>query len=225
MSRRLSVLAAALLAIWIVAAALPASAHLHDRFGAVEIEIGWETEPTFTGQPNAVAMFLHEVRPRSQAVPLDPGEASLNVEVIFGDKAGTQKMNPVPLEPFEFGEPGEWRSESFVPTRPGAFTFHVTGTLRGRAFDRFYTSGERGAIEGTKFDDVREVAAVSFPEKDPNNGQLQLAIDQVRKTAATAAQAAKDDAKNAKLFGIIGIALAVIGIAFGLRPRRKKAAS
>jgi hypothetical protein len=225
MSRRVSVIAAALIAMWMIAAASPAAAHLADRVGAVEIEIGWATEPTFTGQPNAVVMFMNVIRSRSQAVPLEAGEASLSVEIIFGEKDGTQKMKPVPLEPFEFGEPGEWRSESFVPTRPGAFTFHVTGTLRGRAFDRFYTSGERGAIEGTKFDDVREIAAVSFPEKDQTNADLARALDQSRKTAAAAAQAAKDDAKDAKLFGIIGIALGAIAIVFGLRPRRKKAAS
>ncbi|MGH2783817.1 MAG: hypothetical protein ACRDJ1_00985 [Actinomycetota bacterium] len=226
MPRRSLIVAGPLLAIWIVVAAGPAAAHLTDRAGTVEIEVGWASEPTFTGQPNAVVVILNEIRPRSNTeVPLEPGEATLSVEVIFGDKDGTQKMGAMPLASYQFGEEGELRSDSFIPSRPGAFTFHVTGTLRGRPFDRFYTSGERGAIEGTKFDDVRDVAAVSFPEKDPSNGQLELAIDTARKAAAASAKKASDDAATARTFAFVGIAFGLMGVGIALRPRGKKAAS
>ena len=236
MSRRSSVLAAALLAMWIVAAAsLPASAHLHERVGDIEFTVGWASEPAFAGEPNTVQVFITEAPPEEpghthaegeeEGPPVASRQVKLTVEVIFGDKDATTKMAAVPLEPFAFGAPGEFRVETFVPTRAGTWTFHFTGTIKGKAFDKFYTSGSKGAIEGTEYSDVKEVAAVSFPEKDQTNADLARALDQTRKTAATGAQAAKDDAKNARLFGILGIALGAAGIVFGLRPRGKKAAS
>jgi hypothetical protein len=228
MSRRFSV-AAVLLAIWIVAvAALPASGHLHEKVGDIEFTVGWASEPAFAGEPNTIQVFVTEAAPaggEEEGPPVDSRQVKLTVEVIFGDKDATTKMAAVPLEPFAFGSPGEYRVETFVPSRAGTWTFHFTGTIKGKAFDKFYTSGSKGAIEGTEYSDVKEVAAVSFPEKDQTNADLARALDQTRKTAATGAQAAKDDAKNAKLFGIIGIALGAIGIAFGLRPRGKKAVS
>lgn len=228
MSRRLSALAAALLAMWIVAAAPPASAHLHEKVGDIEFTVGWASEPAFAGEPNTVQVFITEAPPaegEAEGPPVDSRQVKLTVEVIFGDKNATTKMAAAPLEPFAFGSPGEFRVETFVPSRAGTWTFHFTGTIEGKAFDKFYTSGSKGAIEGTEYSDVMEVAAVSFPEKDQTNADLARALDQTRKTVATGAQAAKDDAKNAKLFGIIGIALGAVGIAFGLRPRGKKAAS
>ncbi|MEX2556354.1 MAG: hypothetical protein WEB06_12050 [Actinomycetota bacterium] len=228
MSRRWSVLAAVLLATLIVAAALPASAHLHERVGDIEFTVGWASEPAFAGEPNTIQVFVTEALPaegEEEGPPVDSRQVKLTVEVIFGDKDATTKMAAVPLEPFAFGSPGEFRVETFVPSRPGTWTFHFKGTIKGEAFDKFYTSGSKGAIEGTEYSDVKEVAAVSFPEKDQTNADLARALDQTRKTAATAAQAAKDDAKNARLFGIIGIALGAIGVALGLRSRGKKAAS
>jgi hypothetical protein len=228
MSRRFSV-AAMLLAMWIVAvAALPASGHLHEKVGDIEFTVGWVSEPAFAGEPNTIQVFITEApsaEGEEEGPPVDSRQVKLTVEVIFGDKDATVKMPAVPLEPFAFGSPGEFRVETFVPSRAGTWTFHFTGTIKGKAFDKFYTSGSKGAIEGTEYSDVKEVAAVSFPEKDQTNADLARALDQTRKTAATGAQAAKDDAKNAKLFGIIGIAFGAVGIAFGLRPRGKKAAS
>ena len=231
MSRRFSVFAAALLAAWILAAAAPASAHLHERVGDIEFSVGWASEPAFAGEPNTVQVFVNEAHAGDEAhaegeeegPPVATRQVQLTVEVIFGDKDATVKMPAVPLEPYAFGGPGEFRVETFVPSRSGTWTFHFKGTIKGKAFDRFYTSGSKGAVEGTEFSDVREIAAVSFPEKDQSNADLARALDQTRKTAATSVQAAEDDAKNAKLFGLIGVALGAIGIVLGLRPRGKRA--
>ncbi|MGH2727402.1 MAG: hypothetical protein ACRDKS_10585, partial [Actinomycetota bacterium] len=103
--------------------------------------------------------------------------------------------------------------------------FHFTGTIRGKAFDKFYTSGEKGAIEGTEYDDVREVGAVSFPTPDPGNDELARAITQARTVASREARNATDDAANARLFGIIGIGVGVLGLLVALVRRPKKAAS
>lgn len=234
MKRKPLAVTAVLLALWIVGAAVPASAHLHEQVGDIEITVGWYSEPAFAGEPNGVQVFVNQAPAQADHThegeeesgpPVDSRQVRLTVEIIFGDRNATVKLPAVPLEPFNFGEPGEFRTEAIVPTRPGTYTFHIAGTIKGRPFDKFYTSGEKGAINGTQYNDINEVAAVSFPEKDQTNGQLGLAIDNARKTAAAAANKASDDAKTARLLGIIGIAVGVIGLAFGLRPRGKKATS
>lgn len=217
---------AVLLALWIVgASALPASAHLHEQVGDVIFTVGWSSEPAFAGEPNSVQVFVNEALDGEEGPAVPAGQVKLTVEIIFGDRNGTEKLPAVPLEAFRFGDPGEFRTEAIVPTRPGTYTFHFAGTIKGRAFDKYYTSGEKGAIEGTQYNDINAVAAVSFPEKDPTTGELALALTNARNAAMASAKKASDDADNARLFGIIGIAVGVAGLIVGLRPRGKKAAS
>lgn len=226
MKRNTLVVAAVSLAMSLGGFSAPASAHLHEQVGDVVFTTGWSSEPALAGEPNSVQVFVNEAEAGGEEGPPVPArQVSLTVEIIFGDRNGAEKLPARPLEAFNFGAPGEFRTEAIVPTRPGTYTFHFTGTIKGRAFDKYYTSGEKGAIEGTQYNDVNEVAAVSFPEKDPTNGQLALALDNARKTATSAAKEAADDAKTARLLGIIGIAVGLIGLLFGLRPRGKKAAS
>ena len=228
MSRRMSVISVGLLAVWIVAiAAMPAGAHLHERVGDIEFTVGWADEPAFAGEPNAVQVFVNEVPTgaEEEGPPVDARLVKLTVEIMFGDKASTVKMPAVPLEAFPFGSPGEFRTETVVPTRSGTYTFHFTGTIKGKAFDKFYTSGSKGAIEGTEYSDVREVASVSFPEKDQTNNQLEEAVVNAQRVAARQVQDAKDDAKNAQLFGIIGIGIGVLGLLVAMLRRGKKATS
>lgn len=238
MSRRLAIVCAALLSFWMLAAlAAPAMAHLHEQVGDIEFTVGWSSEPAFAGESNSVQVFVtqapaapagdhtHGEGTEEEGPPVPARQVKLTVEVIFGDKDSTVKMAAVPLESFAFGAPGEWRTETIVPTRAGTYTFHFAGTIKGKAFDKYYTSGSKGAIEGTEFSDVREVAAVSFPEKDQTNSQLGAAILNLRRTSVSEVAAAKNEAETARLLGIIGIALGALGLLFGLRPRDKKAAS
>lgn len=228
MSRRISLIVAGLLAAWIVGlTGTPAAAHLHEQVGRIEFTVGWADEPAFAGEPNAVQVFI-TLAPRGaeeEGPPVNPSQVKLTVEVMFGDKTSTVKMPAAALESFPFGSPGEFRTETIVPTRSGTWTFHFTGTVSGVAFDRFYTSGEKGAIEGTEYSDVREVASVSFPEKDATNAELAAAIDSAKKTAAADVQDAQDDAVNARLFGIIGIGVGALALILALILRRKKAAA
>ena len=53
-----------------------------------------------------------------------------------------------------------------VPTRPGAYTFHFTGTIRGDAIDETFKSSD------TTFDDIKAASEVEFPAKDPSTGEL-----------------------------------------------------
>lgn len=235
MSRRSHVIVAGLLVIWIVAAAAtPAAAHLHERVGDIEFTVGWASEPAFAGEPNAVQVFVNEAHSEpagehaegeEEGPPVPARQVKLIVEIIFGDRNATEKMPAQPLESFAFGSPGEFRTETMVPTRSGTWTFHFTGTIKGKAFDKYYTSGEKSAIEGTEYSDVREVASVSFPEEDPTNDQLALALDQARKSAASATKDAEDQARTARLLGIISMGVGALGLLVALLRRGRKASA
>ncbi|MGB7806378.1 MAG: hypothetical protein WBM72_12340, partial [Actinomycetota bacterium] len=106
---RLAALCAAV-AMLVLIPAGAALAHGHTSQGDLEMEIGFATEPAYTGQPNAVQLLLvHDGHP---VTDLKTGDVT--VEVTFGD----QTSEPIDMEPWffyedgqlEFGEPGEFRA-------------------------------------------------------------------------------------------------------------------
>ncbi len=230
MHTRILAIAWAIAAILVLPAA-PAGAHLHDHVGGVNITVGWAEEPAFAGQPNAVEVVLTEggagdhEHGAGEETPVDPKQVGLKVEIIFGDRAGTEKLDPVALTPFRFGGSGEFRTASIVPTRPGTYTFHISGKLKGRAFDKFYTSGEKGKIEGTQFNDVNDVQTVSFPAKDPSNRELADSVQRLQQemsASRVAARKAADDTGFARTVGFGGVAIGVIALALALLFRLRK---
>lgn len=228
---------------WALWPAAPAAAHIRDTFDGVNVVVGWAEEPAFASLPNAVQVFLREPapppppaplgqtapqavppapppghaqaeQPPPEEVPVDPQQVQLTVEVLFGEKDAATKTGVMPLSFFRFGRPGEFRSEPIAPTRPGTYTFHITGTIKGKSFDRFYTSGEKGAVNGTKYNDIQELGPVAFPEQDPSNRELALALRQ-------AEQASANQARLGQLLGVGGIALGAIALALTARQRRR----
>ena len=206
---------------WVVlaVAAGPAFAHQHRRVGDIETTVGWGEEPTFAGFKNAIT--IRAVRPAAGSEEGTPVTgATLKVEVIFGGPTGTEKMGPLDLEP-AFGEPGLYET-TLIPTRPGTYTWHITGRLAGRTFDQTYTSGESGKnpqSEGT-FDDAQEPSEVAFPAKDPNNAQLASRIEREAQRLAARTTAVKDDASLATTLAYVGIGLGVVALIAALVRRR-----
>ena len=94
--------------------------------------------------------------------------------------------------------PGEYTAP-FVPTRPGTYTFHITGDASGQKIDQFFTSSEK------TFDDVKDPTLDEFPAKDPTNGQLATRTDQ-----------ADSKTKSAKIMGLIGIIVGAVGVVVGV---------
>ena len=138
---RLAALCAAV-AMLVLIPAGAALAHGHASQGDLEMEIGFATEPAYTGQPNAVQLMLvHDGQP---VTDLKTGDVT--VEVTFGD----QTSEPMDMEPWffyedgklEFGEPGEYRA-NFVPSQAGDYTFHFTGTVDGEKVDEEMTSSPK----------------------------------------------------------------------------------
>jgi hypothetical protein len=139
--------------------ASPALAHEVRQVGAVEVVVGWDDEPAIAGFRNAVGVTLS-----------GPGEdaAAFEVVVVFGDGAETPAL---PLEP-AFDDPTHY-SAPIIPTRPGTYTFRISGDIDGEPFGEEFTSGQ------DTFDDVRNPADLEFPVQDPTRGELAESLERL----------------------------------------------
>jgi len=192
-----------------------ASAHVVKKVGPVEMEIGFGTEPAYTGQPNSLYLLLSD-----NGKPVVNLGDSLKVSV---SAAGSSV--DLPLVPnFELGGdgvPGEYRAY-FVPSMPGPYTFHLTGKVDATAIDETVSSGPK------TFDQVQDLSSATFPSIPyPGNGELasRIQADAARTSAAlTAANAAAASAKNAagtaRLLTIVALAVGLVGLGVGVSAKR-----
>jgi len=211
---RACLLAAAVLGLLLLPAAA-ASAHGGEHVGDLELVLGFGAEPAYAGQPNSVQLILtHGGEPVT-----DLKSGDLEVEVSFGGESTT-----LPLEPYfevgGFGTPGDHRAW-FVPSQPGDYTFHVTGTVDDEEVDVEMTSGP------DTFGAVEPLGENAFPAVDvPSSQELADRIEQeARRTreaqdAAAAAQAeiaaASREASSASTTATIAVILGAIGVIAGI---------
>jgi hypothetical protein len=181
----------------------PILIHEQRHVGAYDMEVGWQSEPPFAGIQNAVQILIKDAKGNPVSDLGDP--PTLKVQVING----TQTSDPLDLRAAE--TPGEFDA-AIVPTLPGNYTFHLTGSVKGQNIDEKFTSSE------TTFDPVKDPSEVEFPAKTPSPAQLAQSIDRLnpRIDAATkAAKSAKDSASTAKTLSIVGIVLGGLGLVVG----------
>jgi hypothetical protein len=197
----------------------PAFAHEQRTVGSFNVEVGWGDEPTYAGFKNSVQLIIKDAGDQ----PVTDLGDSLKVEVKSGDQTMT-----LPLEP-DFsvgddpsGEPGDYRAW-LIPTAPGTYSFHFTGTIHGEAVDQTFTSSD------TTFDDVGDPASIEFPSKDPTTGQLADRLDRetarlgdTANAAASKASKAKDDAARIQLIAIAGLVVAVGALAVAIIAVRRR---
>jgi hypothetical protein len=193
---RLLVRVAAALAAGIAVLTLPlgAGAHEHRAAAGLELTVGWLNEPTYAGSVNAVQVELAR-----GGLAVTGGD--LEVVVIFGDKSGTQKTSPLDLVPSD-ETPGAYTAD-IIPSRPGTYTFHVTGTAGGERVDQFFTSSDK------TFDDPKDPAADAFPVKDPSAGQLAQRADRLDSHVASV----RSRTNLGIVLAVAGIVLAAISLA------------
>lgn len=193
----------------------PAAAHQHRHVGGIETTVGWEDEPAYAGFRNGISFrAARPVAGSEEGTPVTG--ATLEVEVTFGGPTGTGKMGPLDLEP-AFGDPGHYRT-AIIPTRPGTYTFHITGRLAGRAFDQTYTSGDAGKnaqSEGT-YDDINDPAEIKFPVKDPTAGELADRTQRIDARLQSAQRSLQDDADSAGTKALVGIIVGGVALLVGL---------
>jgi hypothetical protein len=181
--------------------------------GDLVLTIGFVNEPAFAGMPNGVQLIVeHDGEPIT-----DLKSGDMQVEITFGDESS----EPMDLEPafafdggqLVYGEPGDYHAE-FVPSQPGKYTFHFTGTIDGEKIDEELSSSP------STFSTVEDVAAASFPAVNaPTNEELATRIDAESTRSAdgvaaaeAAAASAEDAASSARTVGMIGVILGAIGV-------------
>ncbi len=179
------------------------SAWAHEQRGVAghNIVVGWDVEPAFTGSANAVGMRVTDSRGGQPVQGLQ-----MKVEVLFGDRSSTRKTAPLDLVP-AVDEPGKY-SAGIVPSRPGTYTFHITGQLDGEPFDQYFTSGE------DTFDPIKDPQ--EFPVDDPSRGELAERLSRIDARIERSSQNAEDAAGGARRLAMGGIALGIIGLLVAL---------
>lgn len=210
----------------VLTSAAPASAHEQAKIGRYHVEVGFGDEPAYAGERNSVVMFLND--PNDKPV-VDLGD-TLKVDVTQGEAGDpvddSQKLSLTMQPNFEVGgdgTPGDYRAW-FIPTAPGPYTFHFTGSIKGEKVDAKFSSSP------TTFDEVQDPAQVEFPAKDPTGAQLNARLDREvpRLNAALAASQsrasrAEDAASQARIIAIVGVVVGVLGIAAAGYATRKRA--
>ena len=211
MRRRIlaATVAATLAALLVPLLAPPASAHQEKTVGKYQFAVGFGDEPAYAGEKNSVQLFLHDAKDQ----PVTDLTDTLKVDVTSGS-AEPLKLS---MEPFfevrEFGTPGDYRA-FFIPTAPGSYSFHFTGTIKGQKVDETFKSGPQ------TFSDVDDPAEVQYPVQQPTGGQLATRADRetARVNAALAAERdqAKDDAASARTLAVIGLIVGALGLVAGV---------
>jgi hypothetical protein len=207
MRRRLlaAMVAAALAALLIPLLAGPAAAHEEKTVGKYHFVVGFGDEPAYAGEKNSVQLLLADAKDK----PVTDLSDTLKVEVTSGSAEPLQ----LTVEPFfevgEFGTPGDYRAW-FIPTAPGSYSFHLTGTIKGQRIDQTFKSGPQ------TFSDIEDPGQVQYPAKQPTTGQLATRVDREagRVDAALAAERdqARDDAASARTLAVIGLVVGALGL-------------
>lgn len=186
-------------ALALISLAQPAFAHERRTVGAYQTVVGWADEPAFSGLPNSVQFRLSEAAGEPVT---DLGAEDLKVEVSYED----QKIGPLAISPAfrvgAFGDPGDYQAD-LMPSRPGTYSFRITGTIKGQPFDETYTSGEE------TFDSPETTSTIAFPAKDPSVGELATGLDRANSRIAEA----ESSASLAKLGAVLGGLALIVAIA------------
>lgn len=231
-------LAGAAIASFLAALALaPAAvAHSGTEVGEYLVEVGWLNEPAFVGQPNAVQVTI--VHHADEKPITDLGPDDLKVVVSTSDQDSPSLSFDAAFDAVEGTGPlGEYDA-TIVPTAPGDYTFHITGSIHGTAVDMSVTSGDE------TFDAVEGSSELEFPAKLPNLTEVGTRLDRIdsriaalqsaapgsdalaaAQAATAAANAAAASADRALLVGAVlggaGLLLAVLSLLVARRGRTR----
>lgn len=176
-------------------------AHETQNVEKLRVTVGWGNEPVYTGFGNVVEV---DVADAAGAAVTDPS-GTLSAEVSFGNERIVLPLMPEGKRPGHYSAP-------IVPTRPGTYTFHITGTMKGQAVDLSSTCSDR------TFDCVADVAEVQFPAKDPSPGQLAEGLGRAMPRAEQALASAS--AARTVAYASIALAVLAVAVAIGLGVRK-----
>ena len=210
MTRRIlaATVAATLAGLLIPLLASPAAAHEERTVGKYHFLVGFGDEPTYAGERNSVLVELTDANDK----PVTDLGNTLKVAVSTGSAEPLELAMEPNFEVGEFGTPGDYRAW-FIPTAPGPYTFHFTGTIKGQRVDETFKSGP------DTFDEAKDPAEIQYPVKQPAASQLATRADRenARVNAALTEERnqAKDDAASARTLAIIGLIVGALGLLAG----------
>ena len=232
-SRRI-LLAGAVAGALLLSLTATVAAHGHTEAAGFHVVIGWSGEPALVGQPNGIQLFVYD----SNEKPITdiPADAIGVVVSTGGQDSSSLSLSPAFDVEEGFGTPGEYSTE-IIPTAPGDYSFHFTGTIHGMAIDVSMASGDE------TFDGVVAPADLEFPVKQPTLTEVGTRLDRIDgrvdalqsaapapgaiADAQSAASAAQSAASQALLIGALlggaGLVIAVIALWLVLRARRQVA--
>jgi hypothetical protein len=215
-----------------------AQGHSGTEVGEYLVSIGWKNEPAYLGQPNAVQVTILDHRDESPILDLGADALAVVVSTAGQDSASLPLLAAFDAQE-RTGPLGEYGA-ALVPTAPGDYTFHVTGTIHDTPVDLEVTSGEE------TFDPVQGSSDVEFPAKLPNLNEVATRLDRIdariaalasadpgtaaldaARAASDAAAAATASANRALLVGSLiggaGVLVALAALVVAMRAGRRGA--
>jgi len=219
-----------------------ADAHIVKTFGPYTVALGWVHEPTYVGEQNAVQVVIKDAAGKAVT---DLNDGDLKVTVAVGGKTSDPLDLLNTFDPDTgLGVPGDYEAP-IIPTAPGDYTFHLTGSIHGTAVDETATSSDstfNSAVDATGIQFPNQLPALTdiitrldridarlSASPAPSSGAAAAAsaapVDNSAVDAATAAAASAQSAANTALLvgGVIGGAGVIIGLAalaMAMRGRR-----
>ena len=142
-----------------------AVAHEHRTVGDYHIEFGWQVEPAIVGLINGPEVYIEPADESLSAEEVLQGvEVALEVEVTFGPASRALALEP------DSEEVGHYTAD-LIPTRPGDYSFHLTGTIGETVVDEVFTSADG------QFGSVDPASDLQFPEPQPDVQELLQRIE------------------------------------------------
>jgi len=177
--------------------AQPASAHERRNVGPYQFVVGWLGEPAFVGVTNAVDLRVTDPR-ITPPKPVEGLERTLTVEVFQG---GSTTPFPASFRA-RFGAPGAYAAD-IVPTREGAYRFVIKGKIESTDVSEVFETGPG------RFDEIRPITQLQYPDKVPAGADLTRALDDIRSTT-----------DQVRIISIVALLLAAAAVALSLLRRR-----
>jgi len=147
-----------------------ADAHVVKTIGTYSVALGWVHEPTFVGELNAVQVVIKDAAGKP-VNDLNDGDLKVTVSV------GGQTSNPLSLlNTFDpdtgLGVPGDYEA-AIIPTAPGDYTFHLTGSIHGTAVDETATSSD------STFNSAVDSTGIQFQNQLPTLTEITTRLDRI----------------------------------------------
>jgi hypothetical protein len=166
-----------------------ASAHERRAVGEYTLVVGWVGEPALQNIPNSVDFRVSRTADES---PVEGLEETVKVTISYEGAEPLEKDLAA-----RFRTPGAYNAY-LTPTETGAYTFHFTGEIDGMPLDETFTASDDtfGLIE----------APEGYPAALPAVQDLEQRVVDLEDDSGS---------DNGTLFGIIGIAFGIAGLAVG----------